>query len=109
MSKPDQPRPTATSTRRSAAPAIDRDKLRAAVRRLGDGPVFYMLDGAIDLLPPAKLAKLVGGYLDVKLLRPDAPGKKDLLDAARAFVKASRAGKYYEGFSVNSKNFMDRS
>jgi hypothetical protein len=33
-----------------------------------------MLDDAIDLLPPATLAKLVSRYLDVKQLRPDAPG-----------------------------------
>jgi hypothetical protein len=98
-----------TSTGRSAASAIDRDKLRAAVRRLGDEYVFYMLDDAIDLLPPAKLAKLVSGYLDVKQLRPDAPGKKNLLAEVRAFATASRAGKYYESFNVNSKNFMDKS
>ena len=33
------------------ASAIDRDKLRAAVRKLGNEYVFYMLDEAIDLLP----------------------------------------------------------
>jgi hypothetical protein len=68
-----------------------------------------MLDDAIDLLPPAKPIKLVSGYLDVKLLRPDAPGKKNLLADVRAFDAASRAGKYYESFNVNSKNFMDKS
>jgi len=40
---------------------IDPDKLRAAVRRLGDDYVFYMLNEAIDLLPQAKLLKLVKG------------------------------------------------
>ena len=35
---------------------IDRDKLRAAIRRLGPEYVFYMLDDAIDLLPLAKVA-----------------------------------------------------
>jgi formate-dependent phosphoribosylglycinamide formyltransferase (GAR transformylase) len=34
---------------------IDRDKLRAAIRRLGPEYVFYMLDDAIDLLPLAEL------------------------------------------------------
>jgi hypothetical protein len=97
------------SPRKSATPAIDRDKLRAALRRLGDEYVFYMLDDAIDLLPPAKLAKLVSGYLDVKQLRPDALGKKKLLAEVRAFDTASRGGKYYESFNVNSKNFMDKS
>ena len=51
------------STRKPATSEIDRDKLRTAFRRLGDESVFYMLDEAIDLLPPAKLAKLVGRYL----------------------------------------------
>ena len=38
---------------------LDRDKLRAAIRMLGTEYLFYMLDDAIDLLPPAKLHKLV--------------------------------------------------
>lgn len=97
------------STKAAAASAIDRDKLRSALRRLGDEHVFYMLDEAIDLLPPVKLAKLAGRYLDVKQLRPEAPGKKSLLVEVRAFDTASRAGKYYESFNVNSKNFMDKS
>ena len=37
---------------------IDRDKLRAAVRKLGNDYVFSMLDEAIELLPPAKLHKI---------------------------------------------------
>ena len=51
---------------------IDRDKLRAEVRRLGDEYVFFMLDDAIELLPRAKLHKLAKKYLDLKGLRPDA-------------------------------------
>lgn len=109
MAKRQSQKPDSTSTRRASASTIDRDKLRAAVRRLGDEYVFYMLDDAIDLLPPAKLARLVSGYLDVKQLRPDAPGKKNLLADVRAFDAASRSGKYYESFNVNSKNFMDKS
>jgi hypothetical protein len=38
---------------------IDRDKLRAEVRTLGNEYVFYMLDDAIDLLPLSKLHKKV--------------------------------------------------
>ncbi len=37
---------------------IDRDKLHAAVRTLGNEHVFYMLEDAIELLPPAKLYNL---------------------------------------------------
>ncbi len=31
---------------------IDRDKLRKAIRKLGNEYVFSMLDDAIELLPP---------------------------------------------------------
>ena len=109
MTKKQSARSGSTSTGKPAAPAIDRDKLRAAIRRLGDEYRFYMLDDAIDLLPPAKLARLVSGYLDVKKLRPDATGQRDLLAEVQAFDTASRAGKYYESFDVNSKNSMGKS
>jgi hypothetical protein len=83
---------------------IDRDKLRAAIRKLGREYVFYMLDDAIDLLPPAKLHKIVKKYLDLRRLRPDGekPTKVDLLAEVKAFEKASLAGEYYESFDVDS-------
>ncbi|MEW6741732.1 MAG: hypothetical protein AB1486_03150 [Planctomycetota bacterium] len=90
---------------------IDRDKLRAAIRKLGHDYVFYMLDDAIDLLPPAKLHKLAKKYLDLKSLRPDSDKgtKTTLLADVQAFEKASRAGEYYEDFMVNWKNCTDQS
>ncbi|MGA8053664.1 MAG: hypothetical protein WCA12_07345, partial [Burkholderiales bacterium] len=90
---------------------IDRDKLRAAVRKLGHECVFYMLDDAIDLLPPAKLHKIAKKYLDLKGLRPvsDKGPKANLLAEVKAFEKASRAGEYYESFMVTSKNYMEQS
>jgi hypothetical protein len=45
---------------------IDRDKLRAAIRQLPHEYVFYMLGDAIDLLPPARLHKIVRKYLDLR-------------------------------------------
>ena len=51
---------------------IDRDKLRAAVRKLGNEYVFYMLEDAIELLPPSKLHKIAKKYLDLRRLLPDA-------------------------------------
>ena len=91
--------------------AIDRDKLRAAVRKLGHEYVFFMLDDAIALLPPAKLHHIARKYLDLNSLRPDGEikTKAKLLAAAKAFDKASRAGEYYESFMVNSKNCMEQS
>jgi hypothetical protein len=91
--------------------AIDRDKLRAAVRKLGHEDVYYMLDDAIDLLPPARLHQIVKKYLDVKSLRPDneTKAKVSLLAAVKAFDKASRAGEYFESFMVNSRNCTEQS
>lgn len=99
---------TAT-TKKALASAIDRDKVRTALRRLGDEYGFYMLDEAIDLMPPAKLAKLVSRYIDVNQLRPDVAGKQNLLADVRAFDIAGRAGRYYESFNANSQNFMNKS
>lgn len=94
----------------SAPPQIDRGKLRDALRTIGDEYVFYMLDEAIDLLPPGKLLKLVGKYIQIERLRPDAQTrgtKRSLLEDVRVFDAASRAGKYYVSFNVNSKNHME--
>jgi hypothetical protein len=90
---------------------IDRDKLRAEVRKLGNEYVFFMLDDAIELLPPAKLHKIAKKYLDLKRLRPDpeqATGRSLLTDVKR-FEKASLAGEYYESFGVNSQNYTQQS
>ena len=86
------------------AAIIDKDKLRAAVRKLGNEYIFYMLDDAGDLLPPAKLKQLAEKYIDLKKLRPDEGEKESgLLADVQTFEKASRAGAYYEDFDVNSK------
>lgn len=90
-------------------PGIDRDKLRAAIRKLGDEHVCYMLDDAIDLLPQSKLVKLVGQYLDVAKLHPDAKAKGTLLSEVQAFERASLKGEYYESFNVSSTNFLETS
>jgi hypothetical protein len=90
---------------------IDRDKLRAAVRKLGNEYVFYMLDDAIELLSPAKLYQLAKNYVDLKRLQPDAEQstKPSLLTDVKRFEKASLAGEYYESFDVNSKNCTEES
>ncbi len=71
---------------------IDRDKLRAAVRKLGNEYVFYMLDDAIELLPAAKLHKIAKKYLDLKRLRPDAEQatRPDLLRDVKRFEKGNQ-------------------
>jgi len=92
-----------------AGSQIDRGKLRAAIRKLGDESVFHMLYEALDLLPQSKLLKLVKRYIDPLKLQPDGDGQGNLLSDVNAFEKASLAGEYYESFTVNSKNFMEKS
>jgi len=90
---------------------IDREKLRAEIRKLGNDYVFLMLDDAIELLPPAKLHKIAKKYLDLKRLRPDTEQatRPNLLTEVRLFEKASLAGEYYESFGVNSQNYRQKS
>ena len=88
---------------------IDRGKLRDAIRREGKECIFGMLDVAIELLPQAKLRKMIAGYLNPAELYIDEVGKQELLAAVQAFHTASLAGKYYQSFNVNSKNFTDKS
>jgi hypothetical protein len=68
-----------------------------------------MLDDAIDLLPQAKLLKLVKRYLDPSKLQPDSKARGNLLSDVKAFEKASLARKYYEAYDVNSKNYTEKS
>ena len=88
---------------------IDRSKLRDAIRRQGNECIFGMLDVAIELLPQAKLRKLISGYLNPAELYADGGAKQELLAEVQAFHGASLAGRYCQAFSVNSKNFMDKS
>ena len=88
---------------------IDRDKLRAAARKMGTEYVFRMLDDAITLLPERKLRKLIAQYLKPHEFRPDRARKIDLLADVKAFQKASLAGEYYQAFAVNSKNYTEKS
>ena len=88
---------------------IDRDKLRAAVRRMRSDYVFYMLDDAITLLPESKLRKLIAHYLNPVELRPGGAGKENLFADVETFQKASLTGKYYQAFAVNSGNCTEKS
>jgi hypothetical protein len=87
-----------------AEPQVDRDKLRAALRRLRPEDLFYMLEEAITLLPQAKLLGLAKRHLNVSTLMVDGKSKEDLLTDVKAFQKRSLAGEYYESFEVNWKN-----
>jgi hypothetical protein len=88
---------------------IDRDKLRAAIRRLDEESAFRMLDAAIDLLPEAKLRQVVKPHLQLDKVLSDGQEKTSLLEDVKTFEKASLAGEYYDHFKVNSQNYMKKS
>lgn len=85
---------------------IDRAKLRAQARKMGDEYIYYMFDRAIELLSSAQLAQIAGQYMDVDLIRADGPSTTDLLTMTKTFRDASLRGEYYENFFVDSSNFM---
>jgi hypothetical protein len=73
---------------------IDRDKLRMMLRRLGDESIFRMLYDAVELMPSAKLHKLVESYLDADGLLSDDNRPKNLLAKVQSFERTSLAGDY---------------
>ena len=85
--------------------AVDREKLRAALRELRRDDLLAVLDRALDLVPAARLTKIAKGYIPAEHLRREA----DLVADVKAFCDASYRGDHYEDFAVNSKNFMDMS
>jgi hypothetical protein len=88
--------------------ALDRDKVRAAIRTLPAEYVRYMLADAVELLPPARLHAVARQYLDLRRLRPDSnTARANLIADVKAFEHASLAGDFYESFEVNSRNFME--
>ena len=79
-------------------------RIRRAIRGSGNETIFFLLDDALSLLPPAKLRQLMAQYLKPEQFVSDDAVKRDLLAEVQAFQKACLAGEYYEAFDVNSKN-----
>ena len=72
------------------SPPIDLDKLRRALRCLGDETMFLVLDDLLDDLPPPVLQRLAARWLRHIDLRPDPGPPPTLLDRVRAFDAAAR-------------------
>ena len=83
---------------------LDREKVRAAIRRVGGEHIFYMQDDAITLLPEAKLRKLIENYLDATELCSYGTQRQNLLADAKAFQEASQSGSNYNGAAGHGKN-----
>jgi hypothetical protein len=89
--------------------AVDPDKLRARLQGMSRGDLLMVAERAVDLVPRARLAALVGGTVRPEDLAPAGTTAASLLAEVKRFHDESRAGKYYESFAVNSKNYMDTS
>ena len=83
---------------------LDLQRIRRAIRGSGNETIFFLLDDAISLLPPAKLRQLLAQFMKPEQFVSDVAVKRDLLAEVQAFQKACLAGEYYEAFGVNSKN-----
>jgi hypothetical protein len=92
-----------------AEQTVDRATIRAALRRLGNESIYYILGEALEMLPLAKAHKLIKGYIDLSQFRRDDPKPKNLLEEIREFRQASLHGDYYESFDVNWKNCTEKS
>lgn len=88
---------------------IDRDKVRAEARNLDGTGLRVWLDRAIDMLPDEAFPELVADYAHLRELLADENTRPDLLQTIRRFRRDSMAGRYYQDFMVNSRNFMDKS
>ncbi len=87
------------------ARAVDREKLRAALRSLHRDALLDVLDRAIDRIPDADLVEVAEEYFSLGELKSGG----DLISEVKRFCKASLGGDYYESFDVNSNNFMEKS
>jgi hypothetical protein len=87
---------------------IDRQKLRAQLRKLDRGALLVLLERAVDRISDAGTLEVVRDYLRPARL-PSATAGPSLLDEVLAWSKAALAGAYYESYLVTSSNFDLRS
>ena len=63
-----------------AGQQIDREKLRAATRRIGSNYLFLIVDAAITVLTEDSLRTLVKGFLNPDELQPNGTEEMSLLE-----------------------------
>ncbi len=88
---------------------IDRDKVRAEARKLDGTGLRVWLDRAIDMLPDDAFPELIADYVHLRDVLADENTRPDLLRTVRQFHRDSLAGRYYQDFMVNSRNYMEKS
>jgi hypothetical protein len=82
----------------------NRATIRAALRRLSNEEIYYILGEVLEMLPLAKAEKLIKGYIDLSQFQPEGQKPANHLEEITEFRQASLRGDYYESFDVNSKN-----
>ena len=92
----------------SGAPP-DLERLRRALRALRRGDLLIIAERAAELVPRAKLGALLGDLVQIDALTQASGAQAPLLKQVQKFHTAALAGMYYQDFSVNSRNFMERS
>lgn len=97
-----------------SAPRIDLRTLREQLRKQRRDTIYAMLDHALELLPPAKLAALVRRYLNVEGLllaapRPHPDSPQRLRQDVEEFAARTRSRHYFQPFDVNYKNCTEES
>ena len=92
-----------------SGPPPDLERLRRALRALRRGDLLIIAERAAELVPRAKLGALLGDLVQIDALTQASGAQVPLLKQVQKFHTAALAGKYYQDFSVNSRNFMERS
>lgn len=88
---------------------VDRNKVRAAARKLDETELRVWLDRAIDMLPNDAFPELIADYVHLRDVLADENTRPDLLRTVRQFHRDSLAGRYYQDFMVNSRNYLEKS
>lgn len=88
---------------------IDRDKVRVEARKLDGTGLRVWLDRAIEMLPEEAFPELIADYVHLRDVLADENTRLDLLRTVRQFHRDSLAGRYYQDFMVNSRNYMEKS
>ena len=86
--------------------AIDLQRLRLALRQMNRGNLLKIVERAVELVLGSEMHALVGDFVRLDEIAATESAAVPLLDEVRRFHAASLAGEYYEGFDVDSKNFM---
>ena len=92
-----------------SGPPPDLERLRRALRALRRGDLLIIAERAAELVPRAKLSALLGDLVQIDAQTQANEAQAPLWKEVQKFHTAALAGKYYQNFSVNSRNFMERS